>query len=316
MFEHLKSGQLVEDADRRVALVNPAFCEMFEIPATPEQLVGSDCAAAAEGVKSLFIDPGAFLASTLRAVHTREPIHAERLALLDGRVLERDYTAAWADGVFAGHIWTYRDVTATHHALYENARLRSFYEQVLGSMPAQVAVFDTECRFLYVNHASIADPEVRAWAIGRTNEDYCVYRGVPVAIGEARSATIRAVIESGKADYFEETFERHGERRVIERSVAPIFDTEGRVVQAIGFGRDFTVMRRAQEALAESEERLRLALQGANLGTWDLDLRTDELSLSARSLELFGYATGDIAPTLEAWSALLHPEDAPSTLAT
>ena len=44
LFQHLKSAQLVEDQDRRVALVNQAFCDMFGIPASPEQLMGTDCA--------------------------------------------------------------------------------------------------------------------------------------------------------------------------------------------------------------------------------------------------------------------------------
>jgi PAS domain S-box-containing protein len=314
LFQHLKSAQLVEDQDRRVALVNQAFCDMFGIPATPDQLMGTDCAAAAEAVMPLFKDPAGFKRVTDHAVRTHESIDGEILELVDGRVLERDYTAVFSGNTFYGHVWTYRDITAARRTEQENARLRGFYEQVLDALPAQVAVFDDQCRFQYVNRASIGNAEVRAWVLGRTNEDYCRHRDVPVEIGEERSRAIRSVFASGTAEYFEETIHRHGERRVIERSLAPIKDEHGAVVLVIGFGRDLTTERRAQEALADSEERLRLALQGADLGTWDWDLQSGAISTNDRYLELLGYAPGEITPSVEVWQDALHPDDAPRVI--
>jgi PAS domain S-box-containing protein len=258
----------------------------------------------------LFCDPEHFLRSTDEAVEARVPIDGQVLALRDGRVLERDYLTIESDGNFYGHVWTYRDVTAAHRVQAENIRLKGFYEQVLNALPAQVAVFDAEARFLYVNQASIADAAVRQWVIGRTNDDYCVFRGVPSDVGASRTAAIRTVFQSGVPQYFEESFVRHGRRHVIERSLAPIIDASGRVVQVIGFGRDFTVMREAQEALVASEERLRLALHGADLGTWDLDLLTGIATVNDRFLSLVGLAPGEMEAKLTNWRTLLHPEEA------
>jgi CheY-like chemotaxis protein len=89
LFQHLKSAQLVEDQDRRIALVNQAFCDMFGIPVTPDQLMGTDCAASAEAVIPLFKDPAAFKRTTDHAVSTHAPTDREILELVDGRVLER-----------------------------------------------------------------------------------------------------------------------------------------------------------------------------------------------------------------------------------
>jgi two-component system, sensor histidine kinase and response regulator len=316
LFQHLKSAQLVEDQDRRVALVNQAFCDMFGIPATPDQLMGTDCAAAAEAVMPLFRDPVSFKRVTDHAVATRESIDREILELVDGRVLERDYTAVFSGDTFYGHVWTYRDITAARRIEEENARLRGFYEQVLDSMPAQVAVFDEQGRFQYVNRASIGDAEVRAWVLGRTNEDYCRHRNVPVEIGEERSRSILSVFASGAPEYFEETMHRHGKRHVIERSLAPIKDADGKVVLVIGFGRDLTTERQAQDALADSEERLRLALQGGDLATWDWDLQTGKIAINARFDEMLGYGPGEVTPTLDAWKSTVHPDDAPRVMAS
>lgn len=60
--------------------------------------------------------------------------------------------------------------------------------------------------------------------------------------------------------------------------------------------------------LRESEQRLRLAIKAADLGTWDWDLATGELLWSDRCKEMFGYPP-ETAMTYELFLAALHPED-------
>ena len=57
----VRSGLLVEDAERRVVMVNDRFVEMFGLPSA-EVMVGADCALAAEGAKHDYVDPDAFIA--------------------------------------------------------------------------------------------------------------------------------------------------------------------------------------------------------------------------------------------------------------
>jgi PAS domain S-box-containing protein len=63
---------------------------------------------------------------------------------------------------------------------------------------------------------------------------------------------------------------------------------------------------RAEAALRESEERLKLAIEGADLGLWDLNLQTSRLLSS--SMEL-GYEPGYIGSQLDDWVQLIHPDD-------
>jgi PAS domain S-box-containing protein len=60
--------------------------------------------------------------------------------------------------------------------------------------------------------------------------------------------------------------------------------------------------------LSQSEEKLRYALQAAELGTWNWNMVTDELVLSGKSRELFG-CPPDSRPTYADISAAIHPED-------
>ncbi|HEU4722033.1 MAG TPA: response regulator [Gemmatimonadaceae bacterium] len=81
---------------------------------------------------------------------------------------------------------------------------------------------------------------------------------------------------------------------------------------------DVTQRRRDQEELARSAERLRLALDAAQMATWEWDVPSDELHWSSsHSWPGFGPNPGiDERWTLEACLALVHPDDLERVRAT
>ena len=66
-----------------------------------------------------------------------------------------------------------------------------------------------------------------------------------------------------------------------------------------------TALRR----LAESEERHALALQGANDGLWDWDVRADRLYFSPRWKAMIGYPESEIGDAPGEWLGRVHPDD-------
>ena len=63
--------------------------------------------------------------------------------------------------------------------------------------------------------------------------------------------------------------------------------------------------------LAESEERSRLALRAAHMGTYDWDMVKNRIVWSRWHEELWGYKPGEFDGSREAFSARVHPEDLP-----
>ncbi|MBI4772993.1 MAG: PAS domain S-box protein [Deltaproteobacteria bacterium] len=67
--------------------------------------------------------------------------------------------------------------------------------------------------------------------------------------------------------------------------------------------------RNTEKALYESEERLKLALEGAREGLWDWNIETDELYFNSRWVEALGYTVDQVPRRMSFWKGLVHPDD-------
>lgn len=65
----------------------------------------------------------------------------------------------------------------------------------------------------------------------------------------------------------------------------------------------------ADRAGRASNERLRLAVEGARLGTWEMDLRNGGVAWSARLREMHGLTVEERIATFDDWMARTHPDD-------
>ena len=77
--------------------------------------------------------------------------------------------------------------------------------------------------------------------------------------------------------------------------------------------RDITERRLAEQALLESEKRLRFALEGANEGLWDWRIDTGDVYFSAAAEIMLGYEPGEMERRAGGtWDQSLHPDDMPA----
>ncbi|TKX50367.1 PAS domain S-box protein [Halorubrum sp. ASP121] len=128
IVETLPMGVLVEDTKRDVLIANDHLGETLGIPIDGEELIGRDCATAAEEIKSRFTDPEAFIEVISERLEQRELVQNEELHLTDGRVIERDYVPyTLPDG--EANLWLYRDVTTRKQQSQELEQANEFLSQ-------------------------------------------------------------------------------------------------------------------------------------------------------------------------------------------
>jgi PAS domain S-box-containing protein len=62
-------------------------------------------------------------------------------------------------------------------------------------------------------------------------------------------------------------------------------------------------------SLIQSEARLEIALETADLGIWEQNIETGEVYRSERVSQIYGYSPSEMASNVEWWLSLIHPED-------
>ncbi len=128
-------------------------------------------------------------------------------------------------------------------------------------------------------------------------------RGRVVAFAEGLiDADAPLAVEYRVARLSDGAWRRIAERREVQR------DAAGVPMGCIGLQRDVTETRAAEQALLDSEARLRMTLEIGQVGTFDWNLTTGELIWDERVREIWGLDADEPA-TVASFYDSLHPED-------
>jgi len=130
---------------------------------------------------------------------------------------------------------------------------KTFHRQILDQLPIELAIFDMEGRFKYVNSQGISDPERREWVLGQTNEEYCRRCGLDAALGRRRDEAIRMAAQEEKTTRIEEVIETDDEPLHYVRFHHPVTGPEGDM--------QIVVQNLVSNAIKYTEERGRVQVR-------------------------------------------------------
>ncbi|MCG8616796.1 MAG: response regulator, partial [Desulfobacterales bacterium] len=92
-------------------------------------------------------------------------------------------------------------------------------------------------------------------------------------------------------------------------AIAPIFDANETITHFVAIKDDITEYRKAEEKLKQSEERMKLALKGGDLGSWDVDFKNSSTIFNRRWAQMLGYELEEIDQRQDTWMNVVHPDD-------
>jgi PAS domain S-box-containing protein len=188
---------------------------------------------------------------------------------------------------------------------------RSLLARAFDALPRATIVTTPEGEILLWSHTA---EELYGWAaaevVGRSVVD--------VLVPEAATAEASGILDAVRAGaVWDGDFtirRRDGSSVQVRISDRPIVDEGGTTIAIIGASEDVTELRVAEREKLELTERLQLALEAGGLGTWRWERATGDTVWDERLEELFGLEPGTFDGTFEAYSSLLHPEDADDVL--
>ena len=102
---------------------------------------------------------------------------------------------------------------------------------------------------------------------------------------------------------------RSGERVWVSSTTAPIINGDGEINEAVATYVDITERKHIEEALRNSEQRLRLATQSAEMYTWELDISTGEIKFSGDVKSIVGFTYTEHDDILSHIDRYTVPED-------
>ncbi len=123
---------------------------------------------------------------------------------------------------------------------------------------------------------------------------------------------------SGEMPYYEAEFRMVKKDGTIiwghDKGKVTEYTSDGKPLILCGVLQDITNIKKTQDELEHRTKMLDIAIEVAQIGTWDWDLTDNTVKYNDEYLKMLGYNPEDINGSLQEWEDMNHPDDLPNTL--
>jgi len=135
---------------------------------------------------------------------------------------------------------------------YPLIKKQKFNEIILNNIPADIAVFDRNHNYLFVNPNGIRDEETRNWLIGKNDFDYCDYKAVDKTIAAERRAFFNQAIQTKRQVEWVDEYHKNGKDSYVMRRFFPVI-IDNEFFCMIGYGVDVSELRKTKNTVIYNE---------------------------------------------------------------
>jgi PAS domain S-box-containing protein len=175
---------------------------------------------------------------------------------------------------------------------------KKFTDDILNKIPTEIAVYDHNQKYLYVNPKGIESEEIRDWIIGKTDFDYCKLKGIDETIAKKRSESFDKVKENESVEWIDELKTDDGEVKYMLRILHPLEGNDKYILT----GYDITDIKKAefekQQYIADLEQMMFITSHKVRHSITQIigiSMLIDEKQSKTESEELIGYIKVPIA---------------------
>jgi hypothetical protein len=307
----INDAVLVYDSDMNVVHTNPGFLPVYGFDP-----VGMNVRNIIEQSQCRYLDDSPFLFEdqpTPRALRGEKVLNLQfRITRLDGqeRILETSSAPLLIGDRLVGTVTVWHDITERKKA--EEA-LRANDEQfraLADSIPnlawwANGDGYITWYNRRWYEYTGTAPEQMAGWGWQRVHD--------PEVLPTVMERWKESIATGEPFDMEFPLLGADGLFRPFLTRVLPLKNSAGQVLRWFGTNTDIYELKKAEEALRRSEERLKLALDAAELATWDWHVPSGEVIWNELHYRMLGYQPGEVRPSYQAWSSRVYHEDLAAT---
>jgi PAS domain S-box-containing protein len=167
------------------------------------------------------------------------------------------YASLDDDSLF-GIVYVIEDSHSNQHIIEK----QKFNDIILDNIPADIAFFDINHNYLYVNPNGVRDVETRKWLIGKSDFDYCDYKDLDKTLAQGRRDLFNQAIQTKQQVEWVDEYHKDGKDIYIMRRFYPVF-IDDIFYYVIGYGMDISELKRIQNTVISNEKRNKLILKSS-----------------------------------------------------
>jgi PAS domain S-box-containing protein len=306
LIQNIQAGILVEDENRKVVLTNQLFCDIFCSGRPVESMEGRDCSMVAEETKELALDPVEFVTRIQTIIAERKLVINENILFSDGRIFERDYIPVFINHDYKGHLWKYRDITATMRTQNAIAESEKRHRLIMNSSLDAIVHIDVQGNIKFWNKQA---ETIFGWSAGAVMGKELSGLIIPPEYRDAHRRGMAHFLQTGEGPVLNKALEltainSQGLLFPVELAIIPIRENDS--VFFCGFIRDISARKKAEEKIKANEELLQFALEGAGDGIWEYNFASRHTYTSDQSYKMLGITGTAKKPD---WRSRVHPEE-------
>jgi PAS domain S-box-containing protein len=187
------------------------------------------------------------------------------------------------------YIGNCRDVSEHILSQQKTSQQKDFYEKIIDNIPTDIAVFDSNHNYLYLNPFAIKNNELRKFIVGKNDFEYAEHTGRSTISAQKRRVKFLEAVLAKKLIVWEEKQKGlDGETFYHNRKFNPIFNEDGSLDIMVGFGVDITEIKKAQDEILKSKILLNSILENVAVGIIVQGPQSEFIEYNKAACEMLG----------------------------